>query len=600
MTKTGPSGFPEAYFPPASGLHGQVETLARELHEARARLVALDAATGESAPALRAPPLRLERCTYSMPETAETPPLPPSDAPWWPRPGGEGVAMAPAPGTRCAGLAQPGVPVLAVSCCGLTEDKTAAAIEAVVSEQIQTRSFVALFVTDDSRCLPLFRYQGLDVELVPSAEDLAACPGALDPDTFLARRIARIRETWGIAAVRDLGTRPLPWAMGPESELEATLRPLVVFDRDYRRHNPYQHLLHLSIPGLSFRPGRIDSAIASLVGGRDTAFHLNWEESIYRPAEDAAEAERMVSAFLASLDDFLAMGGPLVWTLHNEAPHEDRFPETYKRLAQEAAARSALVIVHSQRAAELARDRYGVAPERLCVVPHGSYHTLYAEDLTRAAARKALGLPVEGAIFGFVGAVRPYKNVPLLIDAFRRLLPGAARLLIAGKQMTPIEFDNDDLLRDHLILRDETIPETRLSAHLRACDVIVLPFGRILTSGSMMLALSVGIPVIVPDMPSLGEIVMDGVNGLTFPPGDADALAARMQDFLEFDSETRAAMERAAATSARLLSWDWIGRRVSGRMQALFVSAAAPNWQADAVPEVDAPVAVDPTVARRA
>lgn len=600
MTTARPPGPAAHAFPPASPLHGQVEALARELHDVRARLLELDAAAGQGAPPLRAPPLRFARPVYAaLPDAGEAR-LPQDGVPWWPEPHGQAPAMSPGPGTRCAGLAQRGVPVLAVSCCGLTEPETAAAIERSVAEQMQARSYVPLFLTDDSGCLHLFRYQGLDVELVPSARELADCPGASPPGAFLTRRIAGIARTWGVAGYRDLGTRPLPW---PHAEVtDPPTSPVVVFDRDYRRHNPYQHLLHVAMPGLTFRPGPIDRALDMVAAGRPTAFHLNWEEALYRGAADEVEAGTMVAGFLNRLDAFAGLGGRLLWTLHNEAPHEDRFPDLYRRLAEDVGRRSDLVIVHSLRAADLATDLYGVPRDRLCVVPHGSYHDLYPADLTADAARKALGLPPDGVLFGFVGAVRPYKNVPLLIEAFRRLsvsAPDAAvRLMIAGRQTTPLDIAPDDPLADRLILRDGTIPEDKLAAHVRACDAIVLPFERILTSGSMVLAMSLGVPVIVPDLPSLGEMLEDGVNGLVFAPGDADALAVRLTEFVALRPDARAALAQNAATTARLHDWGWIGRRIARRIRALFDPDAGRQDRTapgDAAPAL--PVAADPVSA---
>lgn len=571
MSKTGPDRRPTLAFPPASALHGQLEAFARELHDLRARLVRLDAAAGDCAAPLRAPPVRL----HDRPEPLDPPAgnpagtLPPAGAAWWPRAFDTAPRLPTAPGHRCAGLVHEGLPVIAVSCCGLSAEEIVAEIEAVVAEQIKTRAFVALFLTDRAEHLHHFRHQGLDVELVPAEEDLATVPGVTDIATLLRHRMGQIRDTWGISAYRDRGTRPLPWPAEPQ-EAPRRPEPVVYFYKDYRRHNPYQHLFYLSMPGLSFHPGDIERA-ASAVAHRPTVFHLNWEEALYRGAGDAAEADARVHSFLDTLDDFLVAGGRLVWTLHNERPHENPFPETHARLAEGIAARCHLAVVHSAEAGRLARERYGVPAERLCEVPHGGYQGVYPADTDRAAARRSLGLPTEGVVFGFIGSVRGYKNVPLLLEAFARLPRGAARLLIAGRQMVPVELPvSDHALGEDLVIRDEFIPDEALSDHVRACDAIVLPFDRVLTSGSMLLALSLAVPVIVPDLPGLRETLDEGVNGLVFPPGDPEALAARMAEVMAMETGEREALAHGAARTARLLEWDWIGRKVARRIRDLF------------------------------
>lgn len=575
--------------PPAAmphRLHGQIETFARELHSLRQRLVELDQLAEDHLPRLTAPPMRLNHRDAPLPPPAVTlpGPIPAPDAPWWQRPFGAAPGLRPAPGFRCAGLVQEGLPVIAVSCCGLAAQDIAARIDEIVQEQMRSRGFVALFLTDAADQLHQFRHQGLDVELLPTPAELAQVPGSFATEDFLGRRLRQIRDTWGICAFRDLGARALPWP-APEALAPAAPLPRIVFYKDYRRYNPYQHLLYMALPGFLAEPGEIAQAELALASG-PTAFHLNWEEAIYRDAPDAAAAQEIITGFLAALERFCAQGGKLIWTLHNETPHEDRFPAQYRAFARRIAELCDLCIVHSAQAGAMACDGYGLAPERLCAVPHGGYHALYPATASRGAARKAVGLPAQGMVFGFVGVVRPYKNVPLLIEAFNRLPPGTARLLIAGRHSAPDVLDLEALAgREDIVIRDEVIPEARLSDTIRACDAIVLPFDQILTSGSMMLALSHGVPVIVPAHPSLCETLFDRVNGLTFPPGDAEGLAQRMADFIALSDGARIKLGERARISAKLADWDWIGRRLSQRIEAMFAAppgATPPDQRAEA------------------
>lgn len=545
-----------------SRLHGQLETFARELHSLRQRLVELDAKADDHLPRLFAPPLVLRPAGTPSPAPAAGGALP--DPVWWPKAFGASPPFRPNPGFRSASLVDPNLPAIAVSCCGLSVAETLACIDATVADQSRHRGYVAMYLTDAAEQLHLFRHQGLDVELLPEPGELVQQPGSLSAEDFLARRLRDIRQTWGLTGFRDGGKRPLPWPPAPAtSAAPYRARPRLFFWKDYRRHNPYQHLLYLAMPGISAHAGDLATAIAALDQG-PVFFHLNWEEALYRAAEDAASAEAMVLETLAALDLFTARGGRLIWTLHNAVPHENRFPEVQDRLARGLATRAALCIVHSAEAGRIAQG-HGLPEERLVEVPHGGYHSLYAATTPRAQARKALKLPGDGLLFGFVGAVRPYKNVGLLLEAFDLLAPGTARLLIAGEQRPVLDI----AARPDVILRNEVIPEAELSDTLRACDAIVLPFEQVLTSGSMMLALSHGVPVIVPEHPSLCETVFAGVNGLTFAPGAAESLAATLAAFAALPEADRAAMGRQALTSARMADWGWIGRKLQARIEAL-------------------------------
>jgi beta-1,4-mannosyltransferase len=483
-------------FPAASRLHAQVEEQARELHDLRSRLGAALAELGVVLPTLHAAPLGPQRQKGPRPPGVSLDVLPPRNTPWWPEAPALREPMRPAPGRRCAGLLDERAPVLAVSLCGRSAAESADMLEQVIEQQITTRSFVPLFLTDDASQLHLFRHQGYDVELLPQVAALMRCPGAIAPETFLERRVAQIDAAWGVVGWIDMGSAT-PSAL-PPSARSTEIQPTLVFYKDYRRYNPYQHLLYASLPKIQAVAGDVEMAIDG-AGAGPTLFHVNWEEAIYRDASSPADAMALVEAFLARLDVLAAAGGRVVWTLHNGEPHDNPFPAAYARLASGIAERSGLVVVHSNAAARLAHERYGVSDERLCLVPHGGYHTLYDGGWDRQSARRDLGLPEDRLVFGFIGNVRPYKNVPLLIEAFSLLPRGQACLLIAGHQEPTLDLSAvDPAVREEMVVHNGVVEETVLPLHLVACDAVVLPFGRILTSGSLMLALSLEVPVIVP------------------------------------------------------------------------------------------------------
>jgi hypothetical protein len=96
---------------------------------------------------------------------------------------------------------------------------------------------------------------------------------------------------------------------------------------DFRVSNPYQDLLAraLSDCGLNTRFGTITDALEATQSS-PTVFHLHWEDTIYATASSENDARESVEAFLVELAVFREIGGLVVWTLHNAAPHEDAFP----------------------------------------------------------------------------------------------------------------------------------------------------------------------------------------------------------------------------------------------------------------------------------
>jgi glycosyltransferase involved in cell wall biosynthesis len=55
-------------------------------------------------------------------------------------------------------------------------------------------------------------------------------------------------------------------------------------------------------------------------------------------------------------------------------------------------------------------------------------------------------------------------------------------------------------------IRDALVPDDELQVYFNACDVVALPFRKVLNSGSLLLAMSFGCPVAAPRLGSIPEV----------------------------------------------------------------------------------------------
>jgi beta-1,4-mannosyltransferase len=284
------------------------------------------------------------------------------------------------------------------------------------------------------------------------------------------------------------------------------------------------------------------------------ALHLHWLNRITRTATDEADAQARVQAFLARLDAFLAAGGRLVWTAHNVLPHDSRYPAADTVLRQGLADRAALVHVVAGGTAEAIGDRYRLPPpERVVHVPHPSYRGAYPEGPDRDQARLSLGLTPDELVYAFVGAIRPYKGLTALLEAFDEVCTDGRprRLVVAGnpdRSAAVTEAIDAALAHPNVLLYTGLLPAEEFATVLRAADIAVLPYRDALNSGVLMLALTFGLPVVAPAIPGVTELVDDRVAA-TFQPGEPGALAdaLRRADQLPSDAATARALEIAAA-----------------------------------------------------
>jgi beta-1,4-mannosyltransferase len=335
--------------------------------------------------------------------------------------------------------------------------------------------------------------------------------------------------------------------------------------------NPYQRLLAANLTeigvdaaAISEWPRRAPILGAWLAQGRPDVLHLHWIHD-FLGGSKGRPSRRTVLWFEWQLRLLKVLGVRIVWTVHNLRGHESAAAEPDER---DAAAHRALVeradaiILHCRTARDALIELYrpsSAARARMHVLPHGSYVKQYAVDSDPVAAREALGLGPGGPVFAFVGSIRGYKGVGELLEAFAGStdLGPDARLLICGKPLPARlgrELEGRAAADRRIVVRLERIPEEDLSRVLRAADVVVLPFRDILTSGSAILALSHGRPVIAPALGCLPETLPADASFL-YDPDAPDALAGALQQAAGADL---AAMGTRARSYADGLDWSAI------------------------------------------
>jgi glycosyltransferase involved in cell wall biosynthesis len=145
-----------------------------------------------------------------------------------------------------------------------------------------------------------------------------------------------------------------------------------------------------------------------------------------------------------------------------------------------------------------------------------------------------------------VGRLTPHKGVDRLLQA----LPPGARLRVVGStghDSRPPENDYPRLLHHLAAGRDVrflgALSDAELPAAYRSATVLVLPsvhetcYGRRVAVSellglSLLEAMASGTPVVASSVGGVPEIVQDGVTGFLVPPGDVEALRARVEQLL--------------------------------------------------------------------
>lgn len=261
--------------------------------------------------------------------------------------------------------------------------------------------------------------------------------------------------------------------------------------------------------------------------------HLHWPSFGYNTSRGRSKLLWGFVRWVALMTLVGMRGGKIVWTAHNLLPHDKAAIPWLDTLARRLViALSARIMVHGQFAAECVTTRFPMAAGKLCLIPHGNWINYYPRSMSRETARVKLGLPSEKFVFLFIGLCKPYKNLDGLVRAFRAT-PDGAILLIAGNFPDKAYYEQvKELSGSDQRIRIEPgfVPDEMMQAYLLACDAVVVPYREILTSGTAMLAISFGRPVVSVALGFLKTVITGPKVGILFSPtsptGLLDALVA--------------------------------------------------------------------------
>lgn len=337
------------------------------------------------------------------------------------------------------------------------------------------------------------------------------------------------------------------------------LRALRYFP-DYTSANAYQRLLYSKFDHYDVAPGNVAECIDLQKKTGGVVLHLHWINAVLGPAKTTLEADQIADEYITLLRQFASLGGQIIWTVHNIISHEPKYLDQELKLSRALTELAEWIHVHHASVAEATEPYYRLPADKIVVAEHGNYIGTLPSDMTRDQARSELGIPANGRVFLFLGQIRGYKGIDELLDAFSGLSSKHEDcwLVIAGKILGLSQNDIERKLSGcrNVLFRPGYVPDERMQVYLKSADAMVLPYRKILTSGSVFLAMSFGVPVICPRVGLLSHIVEDGQNGILYGAEEADGLLRSMQRFMGVEASDADRMREHAFKTAQLYRWE--------------------------------------------
>jgi glycosyltransferase involved in cell wall biosynthesis len=221
---------------------------------------------------------------------------------------------------------------------------------------------------------------------------------------------------------------------------------------------------------------------------------------------------------------------PAIAVVHNPADHDARFRQ--RLAARMVLGRCRGLFTHAKILADGLKETYPSLPVASYPLPPPELLPLPAKH----DARADLGLPNTSRVALFLGLIRPYKGVDLLLEAMARLAKDSDWFLVVagepwGKLGSSLEAQVRTLgLENRVRLDLGWVPEMETTRLLAAADLVVLPYRSGSQSAVAPVALGCGVPVLSTSVGGLSEVIRHQVDGFLVEPGSVKALTDALED----------------------------------------------------------------------
>jgi beta-1,4-mannosyltransferase len=239
--------------------------------------------------------------------------------------------------------------------------------------------------------------------------------------------------------------------------------------------------------------------------------HFHWFEPFVKSSSFLKSLIKII-VFLTRLSLFKKQK-KMVWTVHNLVNHEKKNIFLDKLFLFFFTKMIDVFCVHNEYSKQQLLKQYPIATNKIKVISHGNYVNDYSKfngdiNLFR---EKTIGVDASKIIFTFLGNIRPYKGVLDLIEAFKILEDkNNCQLLICGH----VTFKEDEILikkaiqgTKGIMFKPGYVPNEDIEGYIKSSDVMIYPYKDILTSGALILGMSMAKPCLVSNVGSMTELI---------------------------------------------------------------------------------------------
>ncbi len=309
------------------------------------------------------------------------------------------------------------------------------------------------------------------------------------------------------------------------------------FFPDYRLTNDYQSMLYSEQSGSSWEaeplvtPFNLDPSI--------DAIHFHWQNAIW--PENSTDREQLLHSDFESLfryKDSSNKSIKTIWTVHNAMPHETFDIQGEIALMQKMSCESDVIHLLSKESLQELGKYIEIDPNKVIIVPHSSYFGFSKTVSDSAKVRADMGIADSALVLGFAGMIRPYKNLPLLLEVFQELRREFEDLVlvVAGINLDPAvasKILEISIEYPGTIYIDKFLSKADFAKVSSVIQIACYPYSQVLNSGSIYSSFTFGHHVVAPNHPGLQSLKELPFVSF-FENNDASDLSRILRELIEF------------------------------------------------------------------
>ncbi|MES2572358.1 MAG: glycosyltransferase family 4 protein [Verrucomicrobiota bacterium] len=286
---------------------------------------------------------------------------------------------------------------------------------------------------------------------------------------------------------------------------------------------------------------------------------------------------------------------PVVTTLHTVLSE----PNSEQRLVMEQLdLLSSRFIVMAERGREMLETIYGVAPDKIDLIPHGVIDMPFIDS---NFFKDLFGVEGKTVLLTF-GLLSPNKGIEYVIDAMPAILeqhPNVVYIVLGATHPHLIAHEGEAYrqrlelqakergVSENVIFHDRFVTLEELKEFIGAADIYITPYlnEAQVTSGTLAYTFGAGKAIISTSYWHAQELLA-GERGVLVPFRDAPAIAAGVSYYLS-NPTLMTAMRKRAWKAGREMAWPVVARRYMESFERARASLSVPSAELTAVRTIE-------------